>query len=97
MPTAESPLASSPALTLVVRYRTPSLNITKRQHWAAQLKEKKRAWDALELALLAIGSDCSIPTTSPEVSKTCSTAFATLVSFRMTPRIKSSSKQPKKR
>lgn len=65
-------------LTLIVNYRTPSLNVTKRQHWAVQQKEKKKAFRALASALRATALDPSILTTSPEVSKTCSTAADTL-------------------
>ena len=68
-------------LTLYLNYKVPSLNVTKRQHWAAQHKEKQKAFHALASALSGIASDPSIQTTSPEDAKTCSTAYATLVSY----------------
>jgi hypothetical protein len=71
-------------LTLTVYYRTPSLNVTKRQHWAVQMQEKQKAFRALASALLDTASDPSTRTTSPEVSKTCSTAYVTLISYMET-------------
>lgn len=71
-------------LKLTLDYRIPSLNVTKRQHWAQQYQEKQRAFDALQSALLAIASDPLTLTTSLEVAKTCSTAFDTLRSYRTT-------------
>lgn len=72
------------SIKLVVDYRTPSLNVTKRQHWTKQFTEKKRAMRALASALQATASNPSIRTTSPEVSRICSTAYDTLVSYLAT-------------
>lgn len=82
-------------ITLTINYRTPSLNETKRQHWAEQFREKQKAFDALESALLATASDPSIQTTSPEVSRICSTGYDTLRSYRATNRNASSLRQSK--
>ena len=73
-------------IRLVVYYRTLSLNVTLRQHWAVQQKEKKKAWAALASALRATASDPSTRTTSPEVSRICSTACDTLALFLATSR-----------
>ena len=73
-------------LHLVVHYRTPSLNVTKRQHWAAQAQEKHAAFRALLSALSATAADRLTRITSPAVSKTCSTACATLESYLATSR-----------
>ena len=55
-------------IVLTVNYRTPSLNVTMRQHWAAQYREKKKAWkalaDALESASLDTELKCLIQTIS---------------------------------
>ena len=80
-------------LVLVVPYRTPSLNVTKRQHWTAQYKEKLKAYNALESVLRAAVFDPLTRITSPEVSKIYSTAFATLVSYMATNRGASYSKR----
>lgn len=85
-------LPSAMRIKLTVQYRTPSLNVTKRQHWAKQYREKKRAWSALSSALLATASDPLIQTISPQAAKICSTAYGTLVSFLATNRGESSSK-----
>jgi hypothetical protein len=82
-------------LKLTVKYRTPSLNVTKRQHWAAQYKEKNKAWDALELALQDTASGRSILMDSPEAPRICSTALDVLASYRMTRGGTSNSKQSK--
>lgn len=68
------------SLKLTVYYRTPSLNVTKRQHWSDQFKEKKKAFAALLSALLATASNPLTQTTSPEASRICSMAYATLKS-----------------
>lgn len=82
-------------IELVLRYRTPSLNVTKRQHWTQQFKEKEKAISALRSALLDIASGRLTQITSPEALKTCSTAFAMLASYQATNRGKSSSKLSK--
>lgn len=68
-------------MKIVVKYRTPSLNVTKHQHWTAQYREQARAFNALLSALLATASIPSTPTTSPGESKTYWTAYVTLRSF----------------
>lgn len=62
---------------LTVKYRTPSLNITKRSHWTKQYEEKKRAFRALRCALSDTVSDPSTLTTSLDRLRTCSTVFDT--------------------
>lgn len=73
-------------LVLVVPYRTPSLNVTKRQHWTVQGEEKYRAMSALLSALSDAASNPLTRTTSPEASKICSTASGTLASYLVTNR-----------
>ena len=80
-------------LSITVHYRTPSLNKTKRQHWTAQLREKRKAFAALQSALQATASDHSIRTTSPQAAKIYWTAYATLSSFLATNPGASHSKQ----
>jgi hypothetical protein len=75
------PNASKATVAANVDYVTPSLNRTIRQHWAEQLREKKKGWTALSSALKAIGSDPSIPITLRQVAKACSTALDTHISF----------------
>jgi len=82
-------------IVLVVNYATPSLNRTKRQHWAVQYKEKQMAFRRLLCALSDAASPRSTPTTSPEVLKICSTAYGTLALYLATTQLKSSSKPPK--
>lgn len=82
-------------IVLVVDYVTPSLNRTKRQHWATQYREKQMAFRRLLCALSDAASPRSTPTTSPEVSKICSTAYGTLASYLAMTQLKSSSKLPK--
>jgi len=65
-------------LVLKVHYRTPSLNVTKRQHWAQQFKEKRLAFLALDSALQDTGFGLSTPITSQEVSRICLMASDTL-------------------
>jgi len=92
------PLSSPPtgmALKLVVPYRTPSLNQTKRQHWAAQFKEKKKAFAALASALQATASAPSTPIILRDLLKTSSTALDTHISSPATNRGASSSKRSK--
>lgn len=84
-----------PTLRLVVLYRTPSLNQTKRQHWAAQFKEKRKAMTALLSALQATASDPSTPIISPGASRTFSTAADTLACYLATNRGASGSKPSK--
>ena len=84
-----------PTLTITVQYRTPSLNVTKRQHWAKQHEEKLTAFRALLSALSDTGSIRSTLTTSPEASKTFSMASATLASYLATNRGASGSKRSK--
>lgn len=67
----------SMTIKLTLIYRTPSLNVTKRQHWAVQMKEKHRAFNALASALLATASDPSTPTTLQDRLRTALTVFAT--------------------
>jgi hypothetical protein len=73
-------------ITLEVPYRTPSLNKTKRQHWALQKREREKAWDALMSALISCAHDSLIPTTHSEVLKICSMAYEELGSYRTTVR-----------
>lgn len=54
---------SGQTVRLMLKYRTPSLNQTQRQHWSEQQREKKRAWAALSSALQATASDPLIPIT----------------------------------
>jgi hypothetical protein len=82
-------------LKLSVRYRVPSLNRTKRQHWAAQYQEKQKAFAALASALRDTACDPLIQTTSPEAAKTFSTAFVTLNSYLEMKRGESSLKPSK--
>ncbi len=82
-------------ISLSVYYRTPSLNETKRQHWAVQFKEKRRAFVALLSALQDTASGRSILTTSPEASRICSTASGTLALYLGTNRGASGSKRSK--
>ncbi len=79
-------------LSLVVNYVVPSLNVTKRQHWANQRKEKMAAFRALLSALRATASGRWTLTTSQEDAKTCSTAADTLDLYLATNRGASSSK-----
>jgi hypothetical protein len=74
------------SLRLTLNYRAPSLNVTKRRHWAQQYKEKRKAFRALLSALSDTASALSTPTTSPEGAKTCWTAFDTLASYLATNR-----------
>lgn len=53
------------SLRLTLNYSVPSLNVTKRRHWAQQYKEKCEAFLALLCALSDSGSGRSTPTTSP--------------------------------
>ena len=69
-------------LQIVVKYRTPSLNVTKRQHWTAQMLEKRKAFTALLYGLSDTEYDLSIQTTSPEGARICSMAFDTLASYK---------------
>lgn len=69
-------------IKLVVKYRTPSLNVTKRQHWSKQYREKQKAWNALSSALLATASDAAIQIISPEVARICSTGYDMLRSYQ---------------
>lgn len=66
---------------LVVYYTTPSLNKTKRSHWAKQYREKQKAFRALWWSLKDAAYNRSTLTTSPEVLKICSTACDTLGSY----------------
>lgn len=82
-------------LLLTVHYRTPSLNVTKRQHWAQQYKEQRKAYLALLSALQGSALNPLIQTTSPEVLKSFSTACATLGSYLATSHGASGLKQTK--
>ncbi len=82
-------------LHIVVKYRTPSLNVTKRQHWAVQQKEKKRAWSALASALLAIVCDPSTQIILPLAAKIFSTAYVIAPSSKATSLGGSSAKRSK--
>lgn len=84
-----------PKITLHVSYRTPSLNVTKRQHWTKQYQEKQKAFAALSSALLATASDPSTLIILPEVSKTCSMAYDTLASSKVMSGGESNSKPSK--
>lgn len=80
-----------------VKYRTPSLNVTKRQHWTIQQREKRKAWAALLSALRASEFAHSTQTTSLVPSKTYSTACDTLASYLATSHGASSLKPSKPR
>lgn len=82
-------------ITLNVKYRTPSLNVTKRQHWAVQYKEKLRAFNALLCALQDTASSHSTLTISQEASRIFWTAYDTLGLYLATNRGASSSKRNK--
>lgn len=84
-------------LVLVVQYVTPSLNVTKRQHWAVQHREKHAAFTKLLCALSATASPSSTQTISPAALKTFSTAYATLALYLTTLQIKSRLSPSKKR
>lgn len=86
MPRPKPELGQPCSLKLVLEYRTPSLNVTKRQHWSEQMREKRKAMFALQCALLGTGSDRWIQITSRAVSKTCLTAYDTLTSYLATNR-----------
>ena len=76
-------------LTLYLEYRTPTLNLTKRQHWTQQYREKRKAWVALRSAIDSAASDPSIPTTLRALLKTSQMAFAAADSFPVTIPLKS--------
>ncbi len=78
---------------LVVNYVTPSLNKTKRQHWAVQYREKCRAWSALLLALRDTERDLSTRMDSPEALRIFSTAYAMLTLYVTTRGVTSRYKQ----
>src|SRR4030095_8730551 len=84
-------------IKLIVDYRTPSLNRTKRQHWAVQSKTQKEAWSALLCALWAIGYGPLTQTISPEARKICLMGCDTLASFLMTGGKTSGLKRSRKR
>jgi hypothetical protein len=84
-------------LELTVYYKTPSLNVTKRQHWAVQMQEKHRAFRALLSALRDTASGLSTPTTSPEAARIFSTASDTLGLYLATSHGQSGLKQTKKK
>src|SRR6266446_9328531 len=65
-------------IKLTVKYNVPSLNVSKRQHWASQMKEKKKAWSALLSALWDTAQGRSTLTTSLAEQKIYSTAYVTL-------------------
>lgn len=93
--TKESEGSRTMKLTIEVKYRTPSLNVTKRQHWTQQYREKRRAFSALASALWDTGHGLLTPIISLEVSKTCSMAYATLSCWMATSLGASSSKRNK--
>jgi hypothetical protein len=95
----DTPLPVQPVekLRLIVAYRTPGLNKTKRQHWSDQFREKKKALNALLSALSDTASNPSIRITLPEVSRTCSTACAMLELYLATNRGASGSKPSRKK
>jgi hypothetical protein len=82
---------TSMKLTLVLDYRTPTLNLTKRQHWTAQYREKKKAWAALRAALSSAESDPSTPIMLQDRLRTASMVFAAADLFPVTIPPKSSS------
>lgn len=84
-------------IELTVKYRTPSLNVTKRQHWTAQFKEKRKAFNALSLALRDFELSHSTLITSQEASRICSTALDTLVCYLEMSRGGFTSKQSNKK
>ncbi len=92
-----SPTLRGQRLKLTVLYRTPALNLTKRQHWSAQYLEKKHAWGALLCALGDTESDHSIPIHLREVLKTswtvlCTHIFSPMIPFGTSPSKPSKSK-----
>lgn len=71
-------------LKLTINYRAPSQNVTKRQHWTEQYREKKKCWAALHSAIATSASDPSISKTLLERLKTALTAFAAADCFLVT-------------
>jgi len=88
-------IAAKKPVTLTLNYRTPSLNVSLRQHWVAQYKEKQKAYDALLSALLATASDPLTRIISPDQSSICSMGYATLKSYLEMNRGGSGSKRSK--
>ena len=84
-------------LRLEVRYRTPSLNLTKRRHWSAQRRERHRAWAKLLCALQDIAAGCSTRTISPDQLRTSLMAVSRLASSMTIARITSSSLPSRKK
>jgi len=82
-------------LRLTLNYNVPSLNVTRRQHWSEQMREKKKAWSALLFALSDTACDRSIPIISPEAAKIYSMAYDTLSYWLVTNRGASSFKLSK--
>src|ERR1041385_1944558 len=78
---------------LSLNYKVPSLNVTKRQHWAAQMAEKRKAQSALLSALSDTAADPSIPITLRAAAKTSWTHLGTHISLRGMNRGKSSSRR----
>ena len=75
----------------------PSLNRTKRQHWAVQQQGKQRAWAALLSALRPCGPDPRMTTTTPLPSRILWMAYVTLaLSLKTTRKPSSSSSASKK-
>jgi hypothetical protein len=77
-------------------YLGPSLNVTKRQHWAMQGREKQRAFDALSSALLVTAEDSKTGTITTLQSKICWMAYVTLGLYRMMTKKVSRSKSNKR-
>lgn len=73
-----------PNIVLALDYLTPSLNVTKRQHWSKQYQEKQQAFRKLACALLDIEYGLLTRTISQEEQKIASTAYATLVCYMAT-------------
>jgi hypothetical protein len=88
---------STQTLTLVLDYRLPSLNVTRRRHWSQWQTEKKRAWAALHCALQAAVSDPLTPTIWVDRLKMSLTAFGGAAAFMGIARGKSSYKSGKKK
>lgn len=88
--TSSEPNEGTKTLFLRVKYRTPSLNVTKRSHWAKQQKEKHAAWDALKegfhSAMYSDESTRSTATTRQLLQKILQTDYADFVSCLTTTR-----------
>jgi len=75
-----------------IKYRTPALNVTLRQHWSEQQREKKRGWAACVSALQDIAADPAIPIHSRDRARDCLIFFTEADLSKATNRGGSSSK-----